>query len=72
MPLRVLICHSCVLVFFKRPKACACCLGVYLFCNKVIQHEARQNHTYECENHTQRVKITLVRLVRTQSGNLFW
>jgi hypothetical protein len=52
-----------VIVFFKRPQLYACSLDLSLYCNKVVQHAMCENHTHECENHTQRVKITLVRVV---------
>jgi hypothetical protein len=33
---------------------------IYMHCNKVVQHVACVNHTFECKNHTQQVKITFV------------
>jgi hypothetical protein len=56
--------HECMWYFFFQTVAgCTCSLSLFMYCNKVIQHAACQNHTYECENHTQRVNIKLVRVV---------
>jgi hypothetical protein len=44
--------HMRVIVFFKRLRLCACSLGLFLHCSKVVEHAASENHTHECENHT--------------------
>jgi hypothetical protein len=53
----VLIRHACVGLFFETAAA-GMCLGLDVYFNKVIQHPAYQNHTNECKNHTNCVKIT--------------
>jgi hypothetical protein len=53
------MCHS----FFKQSQLCACILGLCFYCNKNVQHATYEIHMHECENHTQRVKITVVRVI---------
>jgi hypothetical protein len=42
--------HTCD-SFYKQPHLCACNLGLFLYCNKVVQHATCENQSHECENH---------------------
>jgi hypothetical protein len=55
------------------PKTCACSLDLCIYCNKVIQHEACQNHTLGFENHMQRQRVKITRACGiTDSHNPIW
>jgi hypothetical protein len=43
-------------IHHRKLQAHVCNLGFFIYCNKVIQHIACQNHTHECENHTHEFK----------------